>query len=157
MSSSSLIAKSSTVEDISMSPGSRPMNIIQSDASLVSTPSMERNVEIQLLPPEPLFTCARSIEWGTLHPHKHLDGGKVPWSSKELDYIGKAIEEMVAQRGGEVPKHLNSLMTDRILNDHHAHAIFHSHHTVDSTRVRWGIQAYQKNKEKERKEKELYG
>ena len=34
-----------------------------------------------------------------------------------------------------------------------AHATFHAHHTLDSTRVRWGVQAYQKKKEKERKEK----
>jgi hypothetical protein len=98
-----------------------------------------------------LFTSEISIEWGTLHPHRTSTGAKVPWSFKELEYIGIALEEMTSQRG-ILPKNINALMTDRIFRDPRAHAIFHSHHTLDSTRVRWGIQSYQKKKEKERKE-----
>jgi len=79
-------------------------------------------------------------------------GTKVPWSSKEFEYIGNVIEELTAKRG-ELPKNINSLVTYRIFQDTNAHPIFHSHHTLDSTRVRWGIQAYQKKKEKEKKEK----
>lgn len=133
-----------------MSPGSISLNSMQTDSSLVSSPS----VEIGLLPPEPLFAASIAIVWGTLHPHRTLNSSKIPWSSKELEYIGIAIDEIIARRHGEVPKNLNSLVTDRIFKDPHAHPIFHSHHTLDSTRVRWGIQTYQKKKEKERKEKE---
>jgi len=122
---------------------------IQNDSSTVS---IEGNVEIPLLPTEPLFTSDISIDWGTLHPHKNVVGTKVPWSPKELEYVGNVIEELLAQRG-ELPKNINALITDRIFKDTRAHAIFHPHHTLDSTRVRWGVQAYQKKKEKEKKEK----
>ena len=122
---------------------------IQNDSSTVS---IEGNVEIPLLPTEPLFTSDISIDWGTLHPHKSVVGTKVPWSPKELEYVGNVIEELIAQRG-ELPKNINALITDRIFKDTRAHAIFHAHHTLDSTRVRWGVQAYQKKKEKEKKEK----
>jgi hypothetical protein len=142
--SSSFVVPSSTADDVSLSPETAHMNVMQNDAI--------RDDEILLLPSEPLFTSEISIEWGTLHPHKNVIGCKVPWSSKELQYIEKAIEELTAQRG-ELPKNVSSLITDRIFRDTNAHPIFHSHHTLDSTRVRWGIQAYQKKKEKERKEK----
>ena len=124
-------------------------NDTQNDSSTVS---MEGNVDIPLLPSEPLFTSDISINWGALHPHKNVVGTKVPWSSKELEYVGNVIEELTAQRG-ELPTNINALITDRIFKDTRAHAIFHAHHTLDSTRVRWGVQAYQKKKEKERKER----
>ena len=130
--SSSSVVTASSAEDAYSSPGTVPTNSTQTDSS----PS----IEIQLLAPEPLFTSERSIVWGTLHPHRTSQASKVPWSSKELEYIGYAIDEMIAERGGEIPKHLNSLVTDRIFKDPRAHEIFHSHHTLDSTRVRWGIQ-----------------
>jgi len=147
--SSSFLVPASTADDVCVSPGTAHMNVMQNDSS---TAPIEEH-EILLLSPEPLFTSEISIEWGTLHPHKNVVSSKVPWSSKELEYVGKAIEELTAQRGGELPKHINSLITDRIFKDTSAHQIFHSHHTLDSTRVRWGIQAYLKKKEKERKER----
>jgi hypothetical protein len=149
-SSSSVVTASSTEDVYSRSPESMQTNSIQTHSSLTSSSSP--SIEIQLLAPEPLFTSERSIVWGTLHPHRTSQASKVPWSSKELEYIGNAIEEMIAERGGEIPKHLNSLVTDRIFKDPRAHEIFHSHHTLDSTRVRWGIQTYQKKKEKEKEE-----
>lgn len=145
-------APSSTAEDFSTSSEAVYMSAIQNDILSSPTSSTDGNIEIPLLSPEPLFTSEISINWGTLHPHKNVVGTKVPWSSKELEYVGDVIEELIAQRGS-LPKNINALITDRIFRDARAHAIFHSHHTLDSTRVRWGIQAYQKKKEKERKEK----
>ena len=142
----------STIEDVSTSSGSAHMNAIQNDFLSSPTSLIEGNVEIPLLSPEPLFTSDISIDWGSLHPHKNVVGTKVPWSSKELEYVGDVIEELMAKRG-ELPKNINALITDRIFKDTRAHAIFHSHHTLDSTRVRWGIQVYQKKKEKEKNEK----
>lgn len=143
-SSSRSLSQASTAADISTSFE------IQND--VLSSPTIERNVEIPLLSPEPLFTSDISIHWGTLHPHKNVVGTKVPWSSKELEYVSNVIEELIAQRGS-LPKNINALITDRIFRDTRAHEIFHPHHTLDSTRVRWGIQAYMKKKEKEKKEK----
>jgi hypothetical protein len=131
-----------------MSPGTAHVN----DVSSLAPIGDNEDHEVLLLPSEPLFTSEVSIDWGRLHPHRNVNGSKVPWSSKELEYIGKAIEELTAKRG-EVPKNISSLITYRIFKDTQAHSIFHSHHTLDSSRVRWGIQAYQKKKEKERKER----
>lgn len=143
---------SSTIEDVSRSASSESahMTVIQNHFLESPSSSTEGNIEIPLLSPQPLFTSDITIEWGSLHPHKNVVGTKVPWSSKELEYVGNVIEELTEQRG-ELPKNINSLITDRIFKDTKAHPIFHSHHTLDSTRVRWGIQAYQKKKEKERK------
>lgn len=102
----------------------------------------------------PMFSSARSmIVWGEQHPHRNNHSlTKIPWSSKELDYIGKAAKEIIARRG-ETPRNLCALIKDKIIHDTTCHSIFHSHHTLDSARLRWGYQAFQK-RQKEKAEKD---
>jgi len=92
-----------------------------------------------------------------LHPQRNLtSASKIAWSPQELKYIGKSIKYLTTQNGGTKPKNLCALIKEKILQDENAHSIFHSHHTLDSSRIRWGVQSFI-TKEKERKEKHWIG
>jgi hypothetical protein len=63
------------------------------------------------------------------------------------------VQEIISRRGGESPRNICALLKEKIIGDSSCHRIFHSHHTLDSARLRWGYQAYQKRlKEKAEKE-----
>lgn len=91
------------------------------------------------------------ITWGSKHPHGNIPAAKtIPWSDEEKDYIGKVVKNVRENKDDEIPTNICSIIRKTILDDSEAHEIFHSHHILDTGRIRAGYQAYMKREIKKK-------
>ena len=86
---------------------------------------------------------SKHLDWGTSHPEYHRLGvRKVKWSDQELDYIEQWIDNDVQ---GDTNIAVSRCLT-AIRLDPQAVPIFHSHHILNSTRLRNGFDSAMKRK-----------
>lgn len=103
---------------------------------------------VQLSPPSSLSPSSKlllqspgksplrsDVRWGHHHPEFNLPKTRISWSDEENEYIRSWWRENCSTCSTNVAAKLLA----HIRNDKDAHAIFHSNHTLDSSRIRHGL------------------
>ena len=99
-------------------------------ANPVRTPSITPRIVTPML----------AIKWGTAHPNyqEHPTARRAEWTSAEVDYISSWYQQETVRVPGN-DNMLSSRCLKAIIKDPAAWPIFHELHTLDSKRMRTGI------------------
>jgi len=87
-----------------------------------------------------IVTPMQTIKWGTAHPNyqEHPTARRAEWTSAEVDYIRSWYQQETVRVPGN-DNMLSSRCLKAIIKDPAAWPIFHELHTLDSKRMRTGI------------------
>ena len=98
-------------------------------------------VQPRLLSGQQSFVQPLSVDnVGLLHPSIANSGRTVPWTDTELNIVGTWCKQYRSQHPGN--SNVVAACLRYILNDHDVRQHFHPHHVMDSARLRWAHDKY---------------